>query len=126
MIGWLRRRAAAARDDTLKGLGGAIPLREGNVRSLGEQSRGKGQVRGNGHLAVTDDAIAFALMVPRRTLVIPRDRVTAVEEVRTHLGKWVGRPLVRVSFRREDGSPDAIAFDVGRDRAGWLEALGAG
>ncbi len=83
-------------------------------------------MRGNGHLAVTEHAIAFAMMVPRRTLLIPRDRVTGVGEAKGHLGKWVGRPVVKVSFLREDGTPDSVAFDVGRDRKGWLEALGGG
>lgn len=120
----LRRRATAAAADAALTLGGEPALREGNVRSLGQLSLGRGQVRGNGHLAVTDDAIVFTLMVPRRTVRIARDRVTGVGEVRAHLGTWVGRTLLRVDFIDDDGRPDAIAFDVGRDRAAWRAALG--
>lgn len=122
----IRARRDAARADAAVALGGEPPVREGDVRSLGELTRGRAQVRGTGHLAVTDDAIVFTLAVPRRTLRIPRDHVTGVEEVRTHLGKWVGRPVLRVDFLREDGQPDAIAFDVGRDREGWRAALTPG
>lgn len=120
----LRRRFDEARTATQTELQGEIPLREGRVRSLGEESRGVTQVRGSGHLAVTEDAIVFAMAAPARTLRIPRDRVTGVEEARSHLGKWVGRPVLRVDFLRDDGQPDAVAFDVGRDRDAWRAVLG--
>lgn len=122
----LRGRQSAAAAASTRALGGEPALREGSVRSLGQMSLGRTQVRGNGHLAVTDDAIVFTLLVPRRTLRISRGHVIGVEEVRTHLGKWVGRPLLRVDFLGEDGRPDAIAFDVGRDRTAWRAALEGG
>jgi hypothetical protein len=120
----LRKRGEAARAAARAGLKGATPLREGPARSFGEESRGVGQVRGSGHLAVTDDAIVFAMAAPARVLRIPRERVTAVGEARSFLGTAGARRVLRIDFLRDDGTPDAVAFDVGRDRDGWRAALG--
>jgi hypothetical protein len=119
----LRRRSAEARTAAQAELQGEIPVREGRVRSLGEESQGMTRVVGSGHLVVTEDAIVFAMAGPADTLRIPRDRVTGVEEARSHLGAWAGRRVLRVDFVRDDGRPDAIAFDVGRDRDAWMAAL---
>jgi hypothetical protein len=120
----LRKRGEAARAAAHAALEGGVPVREGSVRSFGVESRGMRQVRGSGHLAVTDDAIVFAMAAPPGVLRIPRERVTAVGEARGFLGKAGARPVLRIDFVDEEGAPDAVAFDVGRDRDGWRAALG--
>lgn len=89
---------------------------------FGVESRGKGQVRGNGYLAASPGQILFVMWMPRRELAIPRHRVTAVERTRSHLGKSVGRELLRVRFTNDAGEPDSAAWLV-RDLGAWESAL---
>jgi hypothetical protein len=93
-----------------------------NVRGLGRESRGKGQVRGNGWLALTDDELRFKQWVPAREERIPLATVTAVETPRVWLGKTVGRKLLCVRWQTADGTADAMAWEV-RDLDDWLVAL---
>jgi hypothetical protein len=115
-----RRRAIAA--GVRVRLGGGDVIADEFANFFGVESRGKGQVRGNGHLAASSDEIVFVMWVPRRELAIPRDRVTAVERTRSHLGKSVGRELLCVRFTNDAGEPDSAAWLV-RDLAAWEAAL---
>ncbi len=94
------------------------------VLGLGLESRGKGQVRGNGLLALTADELRFEQLVPRRETLIPLADVTAVETKRWWLGKSVGSKLLCVRWRSPDGTEDAMAWAV-RDLDAWLAALAA-
>jgi hypothetical protein len=97
-------------------------LRKANAQGLGLESRGKGQVRGNGWLVLTDDELRFRQWVPNRETRIPRAAITAVETDRWWLGKSVGRKLLVVRWRTPEGGTDAMAWNV-RDLDGWLDAL---
>lgn len=102
-----------------------ILLLEDGPNSFGVESRGRGQLRGNGCLAASQDEILFIMWWPRREIHIPRARITAVERTRSHLGKRIGRDLLRVRFTNEEGSPDSAAWWV-RDLPAWERVLGAG
>ena len=62
------------------------------------------------------------MWLPRKDLLISRERVAAVERVKSHLGKRIGRELLRVRFINDSGEPDSIAWYV-RDLAAWEAAL---
>lgn len=79
---------------------------------FGQESRGTAQVRGNGTLILTDTELYFEQLVPRREFHIPLSSITAVETPRSHLGKSVGRPLLKVAYRDDEGNPDSIAWYV--------------
>ena len=115
------RRARRLRTELEAELGDSMQRRE-NVRGLGLQSRGKGQVRGNGWLVLTDDELRFKQWVPAREDRIPLSAVTAVETPRVWLGKTVGRKLLCVRWRTPEGTDDAMAWEV-RDLDAWLVAL---
>ena len=93
-----------------------------NAQGLGLQSRGKGQVRGNGWLVLTADELRFRQLVPDRETRVPRAAITAVESERWWLGKSVGRKLLIVRWRTPEGGDDAMAWNV-RDLDAWLSAL---
>jgi hypothetical protein len=112
----LRRRAA----HHLEGM--AVERRD-DANSLGVESLGKTQVRGNGTLALTADALVFAQWVPNRVFRVPRDRITEVTTARAWLGKTIARKLLVVRWDGDDG-PDAIGLWV-KDLDGWLAALSA-
>ena len=94
-----------------------------NAQGLGLESRGKGQVRGNGWLILTADELRFRQWVPSRETRIPRSAITSVDSDRWWLGKSVGRKLLVVRWRTPEGGDDAMAWNV-RDLDGWLTALG--
>lgn len=120
VLGWLRRRVAARVRARLGE--DRILLMDDRASSFGIESRGVAQIRGNGCLAATDDEVLFVMWIPRRELLIERERITAVERVASHLGKTVGRPLLRVRFVDEAARPDSVAWFV-RDLPTWEATL---
>jgi hypothetical protein len=120
---WLvagRARQAAARATRLTG--GAVPDREGRANLVGLASRGSRQVRGAGRLVLTPDLLVFSQWMPRKDIVIPRERIAAVDTTRAHAGKATGARMLRVRFTTEDGGEDTCAWHVA-DLEGWLAAL---
>ena len=97
-------------------------LREEDANSFGVESAGAWQVRGNGRLALTKHELLFAQWIPNRLLRIPRDSIVEVTTTRSHLGKTVGRDLLKVVWSTDLGTQDSIALWV-KDLDGWLEAL---
>ena len=118
-----KTRAGIAAGVTAR-LGGAdrILLIEDGANSFGVESGGRWQIRGNGCLAATADEILFVMWWPRREVLIPRNAVTAVEPAKSHLGKTVGQPLLRVRFTNEEGRPDSVAWWV-NDVSRWETLL---
>jgi len=112
-----KRQRAELEDELSDGL-----RRKANARGLGLESRGRGQVRGNGWLMLTDDELRFSQWVPSRETRIPLAAVTTVETKRWWLGKSVGSRLLCVRWRTPDGAEDAMAWEV-RDLDGWLADL---
>ncbi len=97
-------------------------LREDDANSFGVESAGPWQVRGNGTLALTEDELLFAQWVPNRLLRIQRDAIVQVTTARSHLGKTMGRVLLKLVWSTDLGTQDSIALWV-KDLDGWLEAL---
>ena len=117
----IARRARRQRAGLEEELGEGV-RRRANARGLGLESRGAGQVRGNGWLVLTPDELRFRQWVPRRDTRIPLEAVTAVETRRAWLGKTVGSRLLCVRWRTPDGTEDAMAWQVPELDA-WLAEL---
>lgn len=117
ITGFFGRRAHR---EHLQGL--ELLLEEPGANSLGVESAGPWQVRGNGNLALTEEELLFAQWVPQRLLRIPRRSIVEVSKTDSHLGKTIGRPLLEIAWTREDGNQDAIAIWV-RDPDRWITAL---
>ncbi len=110
----MKRRAARRAVELL----GQEPLLDDQAANFfGLRSRGRLQIRGNGCLALGDEALVFVMWLPRKEVVIRRGAITAIDSADGHLGKRVGRPLLRVAF---DG--DLAAWWV-RDLDRWLATL---
>jgi hypothetical protein len=113
----LERRIAAAYSPE------QIILKDLAAVTLGLESRGVLQGRGNGALVLTADELTWFRFVPESTdLRIPRQHITKVDTARSHLGKSYGRDLLRVTFTN-DGKPDSMAWYV-PDLGTWLAKLG--
>jgi hypothetical protein len=115
ITGPLRRRAR-------RHLAGLTLLREDDANSFGVESAGAWQVRGNGILALTRHELLFVQWAPSRLLRVPRKSIVEGTTTRSHLGKTVGRDLLKVVWTTELGAQDSIALWV-KDLDGWREAL---
>ena len=120
----VRARAKRLEGELDEELGEGI-LRRANAQGLGLESRGRGQVRGNGWLVLTAGELRFRQWVPDRDTRIPLAAITDVGMEKSWLGKWVGARLLRVRWRTPEGGEDAMAWNV-RDLDGWLAALDSG
>lgn len=96
---------------------GGIVKQDLVANSLGQTSKGATQLRGNGALVLTAEALHF-MGIGRDELVIPLKEITAVGTANSHLGKNLFRPLLKVDF----GADDGIAFYV-EDLVGWTNAI---
>lgn len=108
MIRTLTARRIAEADAILAGE--EIRFRDDFANCFGVESLGVTQVRGNGVLTVTAERVHFLMLVPRREFVIPAAAITAIERVRGHLGKTVGRQLLKVAFTDPAGRADSAAW----------------
>lgn len=100
-----------------------IILRDLKALTFGLESRGVLQWRGNGALVLTANELCWFRFVPESSdLRIPRENITKVDTVKTHLGKTYGRDLLRVTFTN-NGKPDSTAWYV-MDLGAWLSKLG--
>lgn len=116
------------RSDFEQRIGKSIPadsilLKDYKANSLGRESQGAAQIRGNGALVLTRDALHFFQFSPERDVRIPLASITGVKSVGSHLGKTIGQELLHVSFM-EEGKPDAFAWYV-TDLPAWSEKLAA-
>jgi len=119
----VRRRVQQERATYLNTL---LTVRGANF--LGQQSKGKGQLRGNGDLTLTSDALIFDRWLPRSHIEIPLHHITSLENPTRFLGKSVGRALLQVNFMNELGEPDALALwvrDLESVQTGILAAMQA-
>lgn len=90
---------------------------------FGLESLGGWQLRGNGALVLTDQALEFQMLWPRRRFRVSLAEVTGSALVRWHCGKSVGRDLLKVSFQAGDRE-DSVAWFVPNALA-WKATLDA-
>ncbi|MFB2975791.1 hypothetical protein [Microseira sp. BLCC-F43] len=95
---------------------------ETTANFFGLESRGRGQLRGNGVLALTRQELWFSQFITREEIRIPLVEIQGVSQVNSHLGKRIiGRQVVKVEFQTATGG-DAAAWLVG-DPNGWKTAI---
>ncbi|NQT73135.1 MAG: hypothetical protein HQ553_10280 [Chloroflexi bacterium] len=98
-----------------------VIMQTGNANSFGQSSRGIKQIRGNGALILTRQEIQFLMTVPRSEITIPLGQVTSVSLPKSHLGKTVFKPLLRVEYQSLEG-PDSIAWAI-QNPEKWKSAI---
>ena len=87
------------------------------ANNFGVTSKGVAQLRGNGALVLTAEALHF-VAIASDDLAIPRSSIRSTSLVGSHLGKSVGRKLLMVEYEG-----DSVAFFV-EDPEAWREAIG--
>jgi len=124
-LGWLNIKRILAKRirEMLDKFGDQNVLRTAPLANFfGQESIGMMQIRGNGMLVLTDKELYFRMWAPKRELSIPVGSILTIETPRSHLGKTVGRALLKVVFRDENGQRDSAAWLV-RDLPSWKGSL---
>jgi hypothetical protein len=93
-----------------------------NALFFGRESRGKGQVRGNGVLVLTPELLYFEMWAPKRRFAIPLESISAVSAPKSHLGKSRFRPLLKVEYKNPQGQADSCAWLI-KNLETWHGAL---
>ncbi|WP_022664255.1 hypothetical protein [Desulfospira joergensenii] len=88
---------------------------------FGIKSRGGAQIRGNGALVLTKDAIYSIRSFPRNEFKIPIHSIRSVSMPKAFNGKSVFVPLLCVNFDTGYGE-DSIAWAL-KDARKWKEAI---
>jgi hypothetical protein len=121
----IQKQAGEARARVEAGLA-PLDVRRQDLKAdfYGQTSKGEGQVRSKGALALTADELVFFGAVPAAEVRIPRPAITEVELARAFLGKTLNRDLLVVAWRTGDGDDthDRAAFDVA-DADDWRADL---
>lgn len=89
---------------------------------FGQASRGVTQLRGNGTLILTDSELIFEQWVTNREFRIPLRSIQAIENPLSFLGKSRLTPLLKVVYTNEQGTTDAMAWQV-PDLSGWMRLI---
>ncbi|MBL8146023.1 MAG: hypothetical protein JNL34_06540 [Anaerolineae bacterium] len=92
--------------------------RAAQANFYGQESKGKGQLRGSGVLVLLPDQLLFEMLAPRRQHAIPRNHIIRTESPSAYLGKTNFRPLLKVVFQGETGKLDSMAWLV-QDVPAW-------
>lgn len=89
---------------------------------FGQESRGRTQTRGNGTLILTDSDLIFERWVPNTQFRIPLRSIQSLENPTWFLGKSRFTPLLKVVYTNEQGTRDAMAWQV-PDLNGWMRRI---
>jgi hypothetical protein len=89
---------------------------------FGQESRGVTQMRGNGTLILTDSHLIFEMWVPNTEFRIALRSIQSLENPTSFLGKSRFTPLLKVVYTNEQGTTDAMAWQV-PDLSGWMRRI---
>ncbi len=92
------------------------------ANNFGQESKGRGQVRGLGLLYLTDEEIFFGMYVPKKDFHILLDHIHGISTPKWHLGKTKNKPLLKIEFTNNVGEVDSIAWQV-KDLDLWKNSL---
>ncbi|MBD3371051.1 hypothetical protein GF402_11920 [Candidatus Fermentibacteria bacterium] len=115
-------RKKAAKEVSREFRGRNVVIHDTAANYFGLQSKKGKQIRGNGILVMTDEEIYFRMLLPSREMRIPLHRIKSVSHPKSHVGKSVGRKLLRVDFEDDTGRIDGAAWYV-RDPEAWARAI---
>jgi hypothetical protein len=119
-IWWLRRKKTAlTRQWEREGVVFLRGLAAANFSGL--ESKGMGQVRGNGFIALTGQDLRITRAVPAAEWRIPHQQIKQVALEPSFLGKRRGMKVLVITFEQE-GQPDRIGVYV-RNGADWVEVI---
>ena len=69
---------------------------------FGQESLGTWKVRGNGVLLLTKSQLYFEMWKPKKQISISVNKISHIENSKSHLHRTVFRPLLKVIFTNEN------------------------
>ncbi|TFG03769.1 MAG: hypothetical protein EU542_00935 [Promethearchaeota archaeon] len=102
--------------------GNDILLTSRGANFFGQESKGLGQIRGNGVLLLTNKELYFGMWTPKKDLKIPIVAIKSIENPKSFLGKSVLRKLLKINFINDGDDLDAAAWYV-KDLVSWTQEL---
>lgn len=79
---------------------------------FGLESAGVWKVRGNGVLLLTEEDLFFGMWKPKKDLLIPVKSIIDITNAKSHMHKSVIKPLLKITFRNDNGEIDSAAWYV--------------
>ena len=89
---------------------------------FGLESLGVWKVRGNGVLLLTEKEVFFGMWKPKKDLVIHIKSIIEVTNPKAHMHRTVFRPLLKITFKNENGETDSASWYV-NNLENWNEIL---
>jgi hypothetical protein len=122
VLRWAQRGLAAARANLTEVAAGRTARRQSAAQSFGIRSKGAGQLRGAGYLALFDDELVFVQALAENHVRAKLSDIVGVTTPRSFLGKTQGVKLLAVEWRTGDAT-DQVALRV-PDLDAWVQDLG--
>jgi hypothetical protein len=119
----LKKRGDAAVEAAGAALGGRdeVTLMEPKAVGHGSEPDEAGGLRGQGVLAVSDEALAFVTWAPQHTFLVPRAQITGVTTSAAD-ARAMDKATIEVAFTGSSG-PAKVSFRL-PEVARWLDVLG--
>lgn len=119
----LKKRGDAAIETARAALGGRdkVVLIEPKAVGLGSEPDDAGGLRGQGVLAVSDEALAFVTWAPQNTFVVQRSQIESISTSAAD-ARAMDRATIEVAFTGADGLAK-VSFRL-PEVARWLDSLG--
>jgi hypothetical protein len=119
----LRKKGDAAIELARTNLGGRdhVTLIEPKAVGHGSEPDDAGGLRGQGVLAVSDDALTFVTWAPQKSFTVPRSRITGVTTSAAD-ARAMDKATIEIAFTTADG-PAKASFRL-PEVARWLDTLG--
>ena len=89
---------------------------------FGLESAGVWKIRGNGVLLLTEEELFFGMWKPKKDLLIQVKSFIEVTNPKSHMHRSVSRPLLKISFKNQNGETDSAAWYV-QNLDAWNEIL---
>ncbi len=122
LLRWAKRGLAKARANLTDVAAGRTARRQSAANSFGIRSRGAGQLRGTGYLALFDDELVFVQAIAENHVRTKLSDIVSVTTPGSFLGKTQGVKLLAVEWRAGNAT-DQIALRV-PDLDAWIQDLG--
>ncbi len=119
----LLKKGDAAIEEARAQLGGRDEVRLIEPKAVGHGSEPEeaGGLRGQGVLAVSDDALVFVTWAPKKTFLLPRSSITGVTTSAPD-ARAMDKATIEVAFTSDEG-PATVSFRL-PEVARWLDVLG--
>lgn len=98
-----------------------IELSDGMANFFGTSSLTRGQIRGNGLLAITNEALVFKMYAGQREINVPLRDLISVDTADSFMGKTIFRKLLQVTYKTMSGEETSAWFV--KDIDSWIEKI---